>query len=278
MLGAQRPRRACRGRPGRRAGCARGSRRRAVTASSTRAVFLGELVDQVGGGGHALHAGEPARRSARRPRSSARAGRRCRSCAAPGTSPPAPAARRSARRPSAPSANLTTPSTSLSRVISAMRSIARVDVHQVAVGVADDDRPGRARAVEVLHGHALAAEVDRVEAPGDQRLGVRLAFGGHPRVDLGQPRDHRVHRAQAAPDLARRVAAIEPAEIGAVPHAAFLQVAVAFDQPGHQHLVGEALVERRSCPRPACPRGCRRPARGRRAPRRAWPAAASGSS
>ena len=55
-------------------------------------------------------------------------------------------------------------------------------------------------------------------------------------------------RAQTLPG---RVAAVEPAEIRHVPHAAFLQVAVAFDQPRHQHLVGEAVVERRARPRRA---------------------------
>ena len=119
-----------------------------------------------------------------------------------------------------------------------------VDVHQVAVGVGDDDGARAAGAVQVLDRHALAAKVNRIEAPGNQRLGGTVAVRAHLRVNGGEPVDHRFHRAQAAPDLALRVAPVKPAQVVHVPHAAFLEVAVAFYQAGHEHLVGKARVQR----------------------------------
>ena len=101
------------------------------------------------------------------------------------------------------------------------------------------DRPFGRDAVEIGAAHAPRAEIDRVESPADDRLrriGERL-------LGLAQAFDDRLDRGHARPDAAIRVHAVVIADVDVGPHRAFEQVAVALDQAGHQHLVGEARVE-----------------------------------
>ncbi|MNE45346.1 hypothetical protein D3C80_1396260 [compost metagenome] len=98
--------------------------------------------------------------------------------------------------------------------------------------------------VQLLHRHARGAEVDGVEPPGKQRLvGV-----GELGLGFAQARDQGFEALQAGPQAAVRAAPVVIAGVDEIPHAAFEQVGVAFDQPGHQHLVGKAGVERGRAP------------------------------
>ncbi len=149
-----------------------------------------------------------------------------------------------------------------------------VAVDDVRAGVHHADRPRGRDAVQVLAHAAPVVEVDRVEAPAGQRRGGVGQRG----LSLGQALQHLIERLGAGPDPAVGVAAVEPAAVDEAPERAFHQVAVAFDQPRHQHLGGQPVVQRVRRPsRPALPAGRRRGC-GRRAPPRAWPAAATGSS
>ncbi|EEF22354.1 conserved hypothetical protein, partial [Ricinus communis] len=74
-----------------------------------------------------------------------------------------------------------------------------VDVHQMAIGVRDHDGTASCGPVQVLHRHTLAAEVDGIEPPGDQRLAGRQALRIHARRHLGQAVHHGIHGAQAGP-------------------------------------------------------------------------------
>jgi len=108
----------------------------------------------------------------------------------------------------------------------------------VHAGVHDHHGPLGGHGVQVLHAHARAVEEDRVEAPPYQRLAGRQgAFG------LAQPRGHSLETLQAFPQLAIGSAPVIEAHVHELPHAAFRQMAMPFDQAGHEHLVRIALVK-----------------------------------
>ena len=120
----------------------------------------------------------------------------------------------------------------------------RVGIGDVATGVRQRDRALRAHAVEVMPVAASLAEIDRVKAPADQRLGRTAQM----RLGLAQPLDHRVDRAGARPDAAIRIAAIMKAAIDIAPVDALGDMAVAFDETRQDHLVAEALIEIEAAP------------------------------
>ncbi len=119
-----------------------------------------------------------------------------------------------------------------------------VHVEDVAAGVHHAHRARGADPVQVGARAAARAEVDRVEAPAGHRpvAGRQGLRGGAQRLHHGVERT----RARHAPAV--RIVHVEPAAVGVAPQRAGHQVGVAFDQSGHQHLVGEALVQRERPP------------------------------
>ena len=120
-----------------------------------------------------------------------------------------------------------------------------VGVGDVEIGVDDHDGPLRRNPVDIGQNHASAAEIDRVETPGEQRG----ALGQSLLVRL-QCRHHLVDALQAGRRLAVRARAVEVADIGELPNAALEGVAVALDKAGQDNLVGEARVELDLAPAP----------------------------
>ena len=119
-----------------------------------------------------------------------------------------------------------------------------VDVEDMAGGVQHPDGALGRDLVQIVPVDAPAAIVDRVQRPAGERRGRRLdPVGG-----LAQPRHDFVDRFEAGPDRAFRVHPVEIAAIDIGPERAFHRVAVALHQAGHQHLVGEPLVQRIGAP------------------------------
>ena len=121
-----------------------------------------------------------------------------------------------------------------------------VGIGDVAAGMGHRDRALCADAIEVVPVATAFAEIDRVEAPADQRLGRAAQM----RLGLAQPLDHRLDRAGARPDATIRVAAIVKAAIDIAPVDALAEMAVAFDKARQDHLVAEALIEIEAAPTP----------------------------
>ena len=112
-----------------------------------------------------------------------------------------------------------------------------IDVEDVAAGVQHAHGAGAADTVEVMPADPLGAKVDRVKAPAQQRA-VGLSGAG-----AAQLADHRLQRLAARPVAAIRIPQVKIAAIGVAPQAARHQVGMGFDQPGHQHLVGKAVID-----------------------------------
>ncbi len=103
-----------------------------------------------------------------------------------------------------------------------------------------EDRPGARDGVEVAPVEPVAGEVDRVQPPGQQRLGRVLHLG----VGLAQPAHHVVERLAAGP---RAPVGTEPsveADVGVPPQRAAHRVRVRLHEAGEQHAVGVPLVHR----------------------------------
>ena len=114
-----------------------------------------------------------------------------------------------------------------------------VDVADMEAGMHHHDRPGDRDPVEVLSRELVVADMQGIEAPGEQRR-----FGvGHGGLGLAQPGDDGVDIGKPLDQLAFRRTAVERADIGRRPDHALHDMAVALDKAGQQDLVGEAVID-----------------------------------
>ena len=119
-----------------------------------------------------------------------------------------------------------------------------VNVEDMAGGVQHPDGAVGRDLVQIVPADAPAAIVDRVQRPSGERRGRVVQPGG----GRAQPLDYLVDRFEARPHRPLRIHSVEEAAIDIGPEGALHRMAVAFDQAGHQHLVGEPLVQRIGAP------------------------------
>ena len=114
-----------------------------------------------------------------------------------------------------------------------------VHVHDVPALVHHHHRTGRRHPVEVGGHHAPPVEEDGVEAPAHRRP-IRV---GNPGFRRAEPLHDVVDALEPLVDDTVRRGPIEEAEIGVFPRRAFPGVAVPLDESRHDDLVGEAVIE-----------------------------------
>ena len=105
----------------------------------------------------------------------------------------------------------------------------RVDVVDVKRSMDDNDRPGLRDAVEILACELSPADVQGIEAPRVKRR-VRIL---HLSCGILQTSDNRIDVGHARHQTPFRRPARKRADIGHLPHQAFHDVAVPFDEAGH---------------------------------------------
>lgn len=142
-----------------------------------------------------------------------------------------------------PAASVATPSTSVcSSIPSCSMSAELTDA--VGVEMQDEDRAFLRDFVEFGGGQRFVfIEVDRFDAPREQRF-----VGSELVVDLVQSIEHVGDAPTARPVRPVRAVAAVVAEVGVRPERAGHRVGVGLDEARQQHVVREALVDRRVSP------------------------------
>ena len=89
------------------------------------------------------------------------------------------------------------------------------------------------------HRHPAAVEIDRIEAPGEQRsLGI-----GEARLRLFQPCQDGIEACHARPPVPVRIPAVLEADIGIVPDAAFHGMGMPLHEAGGENMAGEIVIQ-----------------------------------